>query len=199
MPLNHPDIVSIAWILTNEKGVVLSKEYHIVKPQGWTIPDDSVAIHHITFDLASKYGVDLGSVMTGFVRDASVADVIVAHNIRFDQNVVNNALKWRLHSGLTLEGLGKRMFCTMQNGRKIVGLPGKTPNTFKYPKLSEMHNQLFGTIPDNLHSSEKDTEVLMKCFFRVWGNPLDLPEENPVQPNEARVATKLVLSLAETS
>ena len=44
---NWPDIVSISWIVAVD-GVFIKKETYIVKPEHWTIPDDSIKIHGIT-------------------------------------------------------------------------------------------------------------------------------------------------------
>ena len=193
-----PEIVSIAWILTTDEGVVLSSEYHIVYPEAWVIPEDSIAIHKISQNMALRYGALLDDVMFRFLRDVDNADVLIAHNIRFDQNVINNALKWRLGHNQLLEDKGKRLFCSMRYAKDLVGLPGKKPGTFKQPKLVEMYRQLFGAEPSEiLHNAMGDTQVLMKCFFRLWGK--DLPTE-PVKQVEneaspAPIVTKLVLSL----
>lgn len=197
-----PDLVSIAWILTTDEGVVLSSEYHIIYPEAWVIPEDSIAIHKISQAMALRYGSLLDEALHRFLRDVDAADVLIAHNIRFDQNVIDNALKWRLYHDQLLGDKGKRLFCSMRHAKNLVGLPGKTPGTFKQPKLVEMYRQLFGAEPTEiLHNAMGDTQVLMKCFFRLWGK--DLPAE-PVKvvENEAGnlpIVTKLVLSLDDTT
>lgn len=37
----------------------------------------------------------------------------------------------------------------------------------KWPKLSELHFHLFGTIPQNLHNSMVDTEACLKCYVKM--------------------------------
>jgi DNA polymerase III subunit epsilon len=198
-----PSPVSIAWILANDNGIILHSEYHIIKPRNWMIPRESTEIHNISHEFAVANGADLEEVFNRFLWYANEADVLVAHNLHFDMNVVNNVLKWHLNRTLMLEDYKKRMFCTMLNSRKLVGLPGKTPGSFKAPKLSEMYTQLFGSLPVlTLHNAMTDTQILYECFYKLWGRPCDLPEERTVIINEtasAPIITTLSISIADPS
>jgi DNA polymerase III epsilon subunit-like protein len=42
----------------------------------------------------------------------------------------------------------------------------KPPKNFKYPKLSELHEVLFGYVPDNLHDSLIDIFVCLRCYLK---------------------------------
>jgi len=195
-----PDVVSIAWIVAEETGKVISTEYYIVKPDGWTIPPESTAIHGITQQTAMEHGQSLGNVIERFLADVEKADVLIAHNISFDVNVVNNALLWRIYSARLLEDFGKRFFCTMKHSTKLCGLPGKRTNTIKAPKLSELYVHLFGKEPSEvLHNALGDTQVLFKCFFAMWktGLPVEAVKEPKNEKVPSPVITKLVLSLTD--
>ena len=91
----------------------------------------------------------------------------------------------------------------MIHSRKLIGLPGKSPGTFKAAKLSEMYTRLFGTVPIlTLHNAMTDTQILYECFYKLWGRPCDLPDENVVIINEAASApiiTTLAISIADPS
>jgi len=52
---NWPDLVSICWLVFEEAKQV-KKEYHIIKPQDWTIPAESVKFHGITQEKAMAEG-----------------------------------------------------------------------------------------------------------------------------------------------
>lgn len=172
-----PNLVSMAWILADDTGTTLHSEYHIVKPAGWTIPESSTKIHKITQETAERYGMALNEVIERFMWYVVETDVIVAHNLHFDKNVVNNALRWQLGKVLMLEDYSKRMFCTMQEGKSVVGKPCKSPNKFRCVKLSDMYKTLFGTDPVGmLHNAMTDTQILMQCFYKIWGTPCDIPE-----------------------
>lgn len=198
-----PNPVSIAWILANEYGVVLHSEYHIIKPKNWKIPAESTSIHNISHEFAIMYGAELTEVIDRFMWYVCESDVIIAHNLNFDTNVINNVLKWHLGRTLMLEDYKKRMFCTMINARTIVGLPGKGAGKFKAPKLSEMYSELFGRPPSmTLHNAMTDTQILYECFYKIWGKPCDLPDEHIILINEAASApiiTTLAISIADPS
>lgn len=37
----------------------------------------------------------------------------------------------------------------------------------KYPRLSELHNTLFGYVPENLHNALMDVVVCLRCFMKI--------------------------------
>lgn len=193
-----PDIVSIGWIQTNKEGNVLVSEYYIIKPEDWTIPAEATAIHKITNELAVNNGYSLKYVINKFYTIARASDVIVSHNMRFDRNVINNALIWRLHRVIPcMELWNKRLFCTMVQSTKLSIILHKN----KFPKLSELYYHVFGFNynVDHLHNALNDTQVLKECFFKLW-NVYDLPIDNPSinnASNQNSFPTKLVLSLEE--
>jgi DNA polymerase III epsilon subunit-like protein len=181
---------------------LLSSEYHIVRPSGWKIPLDSTEIHGITQEVALQEGRLLRDVMGAFREAASRADLIVAHNMSFDQSVVDNAIRWRLSLSATMQTWGKRLFCTMKHGTPICKLQGHGGYP-KRPKLGELYKHAFGTDPvEILHNALNDTNALKSSFFKLW-NPLCLPlDREVIGKNDVVDSTqpsKLVLSLAETS
>ena len=169
------NIVSIAWLMANEYGVTLHSEYHIIKPEGWIIPEDSVKIHKITQANAERYGANINEVMDRFLWYVGESDVLVAHNIQFDQKIINNTLKFVLGKSLLLEDYKKRMFCTMTNSKEFVSKPSKT-GKFKNPTLADMYTELFGAAPTGvLHNALTDVQVMVQCFYKLWGTPCELP------------------------
>ena len=45
---------------------------------------------------------------------------------------------------------------------------GHPARTFvKFPKLSELHDYLFGYVPENLHNSMMDVLVCLRCFLKI--------------------------------
>lgn len=174
-----PNLVSIAWILTDERGHIMSAEYHLVKPEAWTIPESSVEIHKIDQPTATRYGRHVDEVIHQFLSAVEACDAIVAHNLYFDQNVINNILRWQFGHAKMLEHYRKKMICTMRERHT----PGR-----KFAKLSEMYTELFGYPPDPdlLHNALGDTQILLKCFFKMR-------ETAPPPPTQS----KLVLFLGD--
>lgn len=154
---NWPHIVSISWVILDaDTNTILKKASYIVKPNGWLIPDDSIAIHKITNENAYLNGVPLSDAIYAFSNEDP--DILVAHNADFDFNVLVNAIKWDL--GIDPIVLDKPLFCSMKLSRNMCQIPSKYG--FKSPKLSELYEFVMKKSPisDSLHGSLYDAEVL---------------------------------------
>jgi len=158
---NWPHIVSISWMLLNDNELISSQSF-IIKPQ-WTIPKESSAIHGITQEFAQEYGVDLEYAINEFIGERY--DVLVAHNLDFDENVLVNALYWDLGRKTFNEFPGRKR-CTMKFSKDICKLPGRYSG-YKPPKLSELYFHVFGYFPDikKLHNSMYDVEILVEILL----------------------------------
>ena len=81
------------------------------------------------------------------------------------------------------EMMGIDLYCTMMATIQLCNIKSEyTPRskhgvesdgivrgrTFvKFPKLSELHAYLFGSVPDNLHNSMMDVLVCLRCFLKI--------------------------------
>jgi DNA polymerase III epsilon subunit-like protein len=174
-PDNWPDLVSICWLVYDNDWELVRKEYHVVRPEGWTIPAESSAIHGITQAVAAASGEPLAAVLGRFAEDLKTAGRLVAHNMAFDKNVVQGAFKWRL--GVEPAGFWPAVeFCTMEASREILRLPWKgvqhpgKPLTYKPPRLSELWSYAFqGTAQPPAHNSEGDALATAAIYMKMWG------------------------------
>ena len=169
---NWPDVVSISWQLFYYDELK-RKETFIIKPDGWTISEEVSKIHGITQKHAETEGVSLEHALSLFKIDLSYCDMVVAHNIEFDRNVLLNAYKWRL--GLQTKFWPyEHEFCTAQNSKGDLKLPSrqKIPNPkdpYKLPRLDELYEATFHEpAPKMAHTSERDVDVLQKIFWKRW-------------------------------
>jgi len=161
-PNNWPHIVSISWVILNTDTNKIDKQRsYIIKPLNWLIPEDSIKIHGITQERANTEGHDLAKVIGEFLAESY--DVLVAHNLDFDLNVLYNAIQWDLE--LPFKPLKKQMMCTMELSRDICKLKGNF-SSYKSPKLSELYEYTFKKSPekDSLHNSLYDTLVLTEVI-----------------------------------
>lgn len=170
---NWPDIVSISWVLY-ESTLCIGAQSYIVHPDGWTIPPESSAIHGITEEVASRTGRPLDFVLDQFRTDAFECDVVVAHNLAFDLNVVESAWIWRLCPARGLHpapafGWPKIQICTAEYGKDICRFPfPRGGGGFRFPKLSELYSKVLGRSPrGTLHCSLNDTLLLSDLFFAL--------------------------------
>lgn len=156
-PNNWPHIVSISWVILDaDTNKVIDLKSHIVKPRNWIIPQDSVKIHGITQEKAVQEGVDLQIAISEFL--AQPYDILVAHNLEFDYNVLHNAINWDL--GIEFKGITKPKYCTMELSKDICKLNGMFG--YKSPKLIELYEYTFKRKPDthSLHNSLYDAMIL---------------------------------------
>lgn len=193
-PNNWPHIVSISWIiLDSDTNQIEKQKSYIVKPAGWTIPEDSIKIHGITQDQALAKGIELSKVIGEFLAEQS--DVLVAHNLEFDINVLYNAIQWDLE--LPFKKLNKKMICSMELSRSICNIKSLFGKP-KAPKLSELYEHVFKRTPnkESLHNSMYDvlilTEIIQHCDeLRL---KMNLPVKTPInitkndnQKNDPRI------------
>ena len=158
---NWPHIVSISWMVLENLTPLYSKSF-IVKPNQWTISPESTKIHGITQDMAMEKGVSLKHAMDEFISEKY--DLLLAHNLDFDEQVVVQAIYWDLgRTQFTQLPQPKR--CSMRASVGICRIEVPYANYYKNPKLSELYEYCMGNSPDasKLHGSMYDVEVLVQC------------------------------------
>ena len=176
---NWPRLVQFSWIVTDNFQNILAKHNHIIKPNNYIIPDDSVAIHGITTEYAKTHGKDLTEVLFAFIEDLKKVKYIIGHNIDFDKKIIqaecfrtNTILPWN----------EKISICTMKsavNFCKIQNYYG-----YRYPKLQELYKKLFGVEFNNAHDSSSDILATLKCFWEmIKKGIITIPQENSYQNN----------------
>lgn len=177
-----PEIIQISWQLqeySKSKFTLLDSKNYIIRPDGFSIPKDSAAIHGITTERAMKEGADKKEVLEEFVTALMVnpKTYLVCHNIEFDVTILFYHLYKHFKSAFSkYMNLKIPCICTMLDSIGLCKLPSKstlkypkknpTPNDlYKYPKLSELYKVLFDREPSGrLHDSSYDVECLVECF-----------------------------------
>jgi DNA polymerase-3 subunit alpha/DNA polymerase-3 subunit epsilon len=181
-PNNWPHLASIAWVIL-ENNLIVKQRNFMVRPMGWTIPEEASKIHGITTEMAEKDGVSLSFIMNEFL--AEKCEKMIAHNMNFDYNVIVNAIKWDLKR--PFNGFSQSMGCTMTASKSKCNLPGRFG--IKPPKLSELFNFIFHRYPpeDKLHSAIYDVLTLTQCIQSCsWLQAaLGLPVTDVSRINEA--------------
>lgn len=160
---NWPRVVQLAWAVFDHNGHNVRGQQHIIMPDGWNIPDEASAVHGITQERAEKDGVSLRSALLLFLADYSDCDTIVAHNIDFDYRVVGAEL---IRAGVRAERRIERQICTMHSSTEFCAIPGKFGN-YKWPKLEELHETLFGEKFEGAHEAMVDVLACGRCYFEL--------------------------------
>lgn len=145
-----------------------SKQFDVLMNPGVPIPKQASDIHGKTDELV-KDAPSFKESIGDFLRSAHSADVIVGHNVQYDFNV----LKWELERTWKseekreayLDSFWQKTLCTMLPSTILCKIPHpKFRNLYKWPKLQELHQFLFGEEFENAHDALGDILATKKCF-----------------------------------
>jgi len=159
---NWPRLVQIAWLVYNQAEKRIISQNHIIKPEGFTIPREAEMVHGISTQKALKQGQPLQEVLENFARDVAEAELVIAHNINFDEKIAGAEF---LRKQINNDFFQKTRVCTMQSSIDFCQLPGNYG--YKWPKLSELHIKLFDCDFEDAHDALVDVEACARCFFEL--------------------------------
>jgi DNA polymerase III epsilon subunit-like protein len=190
-----PYTVQFSYVIydTNLNDIVVSSDKIVKLKDGITMPEDSIKIHGITTEISQKNGINIETIINEFFNHLRDVDLLVGHNISFDINMIKVELlrliyetnsisenevkecKYNLHFLTNY----KNICCTLQESIDLCNI--KAIDKFgkeytKFPKLLELHQKLFESVPNNLHNSFNDILVTLRCFMKLKYN-IDLNEK----------------------
>lgn len=165
---NFPNIVQFGWALFTDDGKLIVKASNIIKPNGWVIEPEAEAVHGISLEKAELEGISIADSMKPFIAMHKWCNLAVAHNHNFDSKIVRAELI-RLNSKYTREDFKARpKFCTMMATTKFCKLKkANGRGGFKWPKLKELHQVLFGEEFEDQHDALGDVMATARCFFEL--------------------------------
>lgn len=155
----------------------------IVRPDGWTIPDQVAAIHGITTEHALDVGIPEAQAVDMFLA-LWAGRTRIAHNESFDARILRIALKRHVDPrdpNLAIppsdEWKASRAECTQLLSTPILALPptakmraaGRTH--FKSANLGEAYKHFTGKELENAHSAIADVQACMEVYFSIKGVP----------------------------
>lgn len=190
-----PHIVQFSYVIYNFSDFKIeSMVDSVIKiPDCVEISQECTNIHGITKEMCDQQGNDLKDILFNFIEDFYSCDLIVGHNINFDLNMIKVEL---MRLNITLEYFEKlyvedfleyihklpkeKVYCTMQSSIELCAIKkkdkfGKEYN--KFPKLLELYQKIFDSIPKNLHNSFNDVLICLRCFGKLKFE-MDLCEKN---------------------
>jgi len=168
---DQPHIVALYAELVNmETREVVDSMDVIVKPDGWTIPEDVTAIHGITTDHALEVGIPEKDAISRLLELRARSALRVAHNKTFDDRIVRIGLKRYFDAPEATEEAPQpsdswkegESFCTCYGSKSACALPGK-----KLPTLEEAHRVLVGLELEGAHNAKNDTLGCKAVYFAL--------------------------------
>lgn len=169
-----PYIIQLSYILYDtEKHTILIDHDHIIKiPAHCELTERSVELHGITRDKSQQDGIDIKDAIELFNICLREADMIVAHNISFDkQMMLVECIRYRAPYLFKFKK-ADQFFCTMKKSVDLCKIPvvckvSQEILYYKYPRLSELHIKLFNTTPQNTHNSFVDILICLRCYIMM--------------------------------
>lgn len=161
---NFPRITQLAWQKVNlTSGEIVNEYQSLIQPAGWTVPKEQFFIdNNMSTERCKNEGKPLREVLPLIIEDLRDSEIVVAHNMSFDINVLGAELI-RLNYKV-----GKELIkvCTMQETIDMCKLPGQY-GKYKFPKLTELYQILFEKEFDGAHDAMVDVTACKECFMEL--------------------------------
>ena len=182
-----PYIVQFSFVIydTEENDIVETSDNIVKVKEGVNIPEESTQFHGITNAISQEKGINLESILQNFFNNLKNIDILIGHNVSFDINMVKVELLRLIYANMIEDGIKTykqnlhfftnftNICCTMQDSIEICKIKAVTKfgkEYFKFPKLIELHQELFNSTPNNLHNSFNDILVTLRCFMKLKYN-----------------------------
>tara|TARA_B100002051_G_scaffold143501_1_gene136064 strand:- start:2159 stop:2845 length:687 start_codon:yes stop_codon:yes gene_type:complete len=171
--LSWPHIVQISWIVYDAGTAKIQRaEDHLVKlPEGVVIPEAASKVHGITASQLARKGVDAQVALEAFIKDLRAAERYVAHNLGFDQAVIQASChRLGISPPFNKDTCRASPYCTAKEGviETQLWAERKSGSRFlRYPKLWELHQTLFQSNAQNLHDALADVLVCLRCYLQM--------------------------------
>lgn len=171
---DQPHIVNLAAKLVNlETREVLKSMDVLIKPDDWTSSAEALAVHGITDERATAEGIPEADAVRQFLdmaAELSVEEMVIGHNVTFDQRIVRIAIKRHLDVANAVEGAiqpsdvwkAVPAFCTMWKSKPHTQLPRN-----KNPKLTEAYQHFMGKPMEGAHSAGGDVDGCIAVFWAI--------------------------------
>jgi len=172
LPPDHeaqPHIVQLAAELCDDAANPVAGFSFIVAP-GISIPTRASDVHGITDDIAASLGVSMEFALSAFQHLYQRADIVCAHNIKFDRGVMEAAIARQYGRVMPLR---KTLYCTMEAASPVVNLPPTERmvaagiNKPKAPKLEECIRHFFNESLEGAHDAMVDVAACRRVYFHL--------------------------------
>lgn len=171
---HQPHLVQLAMILLDDDLKERANVLLVIRPDGWTIPDDIVKIHGITTEMARAVGVPEKVATTLYMSLLyGTGAQALAHNVDFDLRIMRIAM---LRAGREKAWLDERTpasFCTMKAASPLLNLPPTDKMTAagftkpKPPKLAECIEFFFAEKLEGAHDALVDVRACVRVYHHL--------------------------------
>ncbi|MBI5259781.1 MAG: 3'-5' exonuclease [Burkholderiales bacterium] len=190
---NQPHIVQLAACLIDiDTRTMIAGMDVIIRPDGWTIPDEVAQLHGITTQKAIDLGVGENVALSLFLDLWASAAFRVGHSESFDARIVRIAMKRHLPYAMSTEQANSladtwkagSAECTARLATPICAIPPNSPNSrqrYKTPTLREAFRHFFGREFEDSHSANADVQACIAVYFAIKDLMVAEQAEQPAQ------------------
>lgn len=173
---NQPHITQLAAELCDEaNGNTIATMDVLIKPDGWTIPEDLAELTGITTERALAEGIPIEDALKQFLDMWSRASLRVAHNEKFDARMIRIEYFRQLDHDDPFHDKWKTApaFCTQGKSTKIINLPPTAKmikagrRHAKSPNLSEAYKFFTGKDLEGAHNAAVDIMACKEVYFGI--------------------------------
>ncbi|MBW2230981.1 MAG: 3'-5' exonuclease [Deltaproteobacteria bacterium] len=160
---SQPDLIQLGMLLidTDDWRPHARHSMLVRLSAGVTIEPGAREAHGISEDDCERYGVPAMVACSLFNQLCMQSELIVAHNMSFDESIMRTALH-RL-GGKPNRMQGKRLICTKEESTDVLKLPGKF-DSYKWPTLAEAYQHFSSKKLVGAHDALVDTEACWVIF-----------------------------------
>jgi DNA polymerase III epsilon subunit-like protein len=163
--------VSLSAARFSSRGRLIDTFDKIIYPDGFQIGQGSIDIHGITQERAEREGQPFADVFVEFIQFVgSRTSTLIAHNLKFDLNVLRSEM---LRNKIELSTIDHLTFrCTLELYRE---------RFLKPIKLSVLYKEIFGEDFENAHNSLADSIACGRVYPYIIGHertikPIGIPK-----------------------
>lgn len=197
-PEHWPHALQLCYILYDNQENTAKIVNEIIRlPDGVTISPESEAIHKISLEQSRASKFKIGDLLPQFIEDYKKADIVVAHNIRFDRNLMLAELsRLKMEDFIQEFYYNKKEYCTADFGADLCQIEATNTTGKKYykmPRLKVLYEKIFASSPDDskLHDALIDVIVCFRCFYNMRYN-----KDLYVDPNADPCVLKIIDELS---
>jgi len=160
---NWPRMVHVSWIVLGENLKPIKDFNCLIKPDGFSISEDTEKKHTIDAEKAKLEGDTLPEVLQKFSDAVDEAKYLFAHNLNYNENIIAAEFK---RAEMDHRIFASERLCLMQEGTFYAKIANKRGG-FKWPTLMELHAAIFkqGFSPAN--NARADVIAASRCFIAL--------------------------------
>lgn len=153
-------LIEIGYIIYDDDNKIKDNDI-LIKPDNFIV--ENTFIHGLSNEMLNNEGNDINEALNILEYDIIDVDVIIAHNIKFDINIILSECYRYKKSNLIELIKNKKHICTMNMGKNYL-------NQKLYPKLTILYKKLYNKDVKQIHRALSDAIICKDCYFKMIKN-----------------------------